>query len=146
MEIPLEACKLLNNIKFDVVFFGPHREYYREKYSQDNVSFIPPIEHNQIPSLLAKYPLVIGQFSGALGMTELEAMSCGKPVISKWQFDSFYPEPAPVLSASSPEEVAELVKEHFDDMLLGQKSRNWIKQNHGIDVVTKKLISVYDSL
>lgn len=146
MKIPLEACKFLDNIKFDVVFFGPHREYYREKYGQDNVSFIPPVEHSQIPSLLAKYPLVIGQFSGALGMTELEAMSCGKPVISQWQFDSFYPEPAPVLSASSPEEVAKLVKENLGDVSLGQKSRKWVEQNHGIDAVTRKLISVYDSL
>ena len=146
MEISLGACKLLDNIKFDVVFFGPHREYYREKYKQDNVSFIPPVDHSQIPSLLAKYPLVIGQFSGILSLTELESMACGKPVITYWKFDRAYPQPAPVLSAQTPADIARLVKEHFGDKQIGKKAREWVKQNHGTTEVTKKLISIYESL
>ena len=69
-----------------------------------------------------KYPIVIGQFHvGVFGLSELEAMSCGKPVIAYWRkkYNNFYKEPCPILSSKNINKIIYFIKKNIDNKKLG---------------------------
>ena len=148
IDIIFQVAKLLPEYEFHIPFIGKDKLYFKQ-IKPKNVLFLKPIKTENIPVLLNKYPLILGQFHlGAFGLSELEAMSCGTPVIAYWnrKYDKFYNEQCPILSSNDINEIVNLIKTNIDNNNLREKSIKWIKNNHSIPIIIDKLYNVYENI
>jgi len=93
--------------------------------------------------------IVLAQLrTGILSVTEQEAMSAGKPVITRFDYADFYDSPPPILQARNSEEVAEqilkLVADSEERRRLGEKARQWVIKNHDYRAVSKMVRGFYE--
>lgn len=89
--------------------------------------------------------VVIDQFKlGSLGMISLEAIACGRPVIT--YVSSEYPQykDFPLKDASKEEEIAKVIREA--DASLWQKEYAYLEKNHKPEIVIEKLLSLYNDV
>ena len=126
-----------SDLKFDVIGSGPDLKYYRD-LAPSNINFIKPIKHKKIISLLLKYPLIIGQQGGSIGVCELEAMSLGILTLFPFEYDKFYKTPLVM-----PKITKKNIKKYFGDYGLGQKQRMWVNKYHNVKVVSEELVKIY---
>jgi glycosyltransferase involved in cell wall biosynthesis len=144
----LRACRILQGERPDIritAISGGERT--AEFAALSNVSFIPRQKRRDLPAVIARHGVVIGQVNlGAVGMAELEAMSCARPVVSHFVFDHAYPEPAPFASASIPEEIAASVLRFVDDpaarAATGEAGRAWVRRHHDLDTIAGRVEEV----
>jgi glycosyltransferase involved in cell wall biosynthesis len=114
------------------------------------VVVIPRVGHDTMPQLIGDHRVAIGQLStGAVGVTELEAMACGVPVVAHFPYDPrFYSEPPPVIDATDAGVVADRVIDLLDHEERRREvaidGRAWVLAQHGIPVVTRRLIAIYE--
>jgi glycosyltransferase involved in cell wall biosynthesis len=145
----LEAIRLCPEVKFDIPEIGSLIHEIKPQLP-DNAQFIPPCPHNKAPELINKYPLTLEQFIvGAFGISGLEAMSCGKPVVCYWKrkYDNFYSKACPVISAKEPDEIAKKIRQTLaDPSNIGTTSREWVVKNHSLNVVAKELFTEYSKI
>lgn len=146
IDTVFHVAKLLSEYKFDVIFSGDDRAYYKS-IKPPNVRLLPRIPPSERPEFINRYPLIVGQFlMGAFGHSELEVMSCGKPVIAYWnrEYDSFYDTPCPILSSKETKEIAELIRTNVGNNNIGRSNRQWIINTHSAEKVTAKLERIYE--
>lgn len=113
------------------------------------VRVLPKVAHDAMPRLIGDHRVAIGQLGpGAFGVTELETMACGVPVVTDYRFARAYAEPPPVVQADGAAIVAERLVHLLDDRDLRERaaadSRDWILRQHSIPVVTRRLIAIYE--
>lgn len=120
---------------------------YRERYGQrfEFLSWMPPEE---VPHLLSLADVVVGQFAvGALGLAELQAMSCARPVIASFRYQSAYPTPPPLYQAATSEEIdahLEAIFQHPEQaQAMGERARAWVCDYHDYHVLAKQLEALY---
>jgi glycosyltransferase involved in cell wall biosynthesis len=126
--------------RFDLtaLAWGPLAEEYRARYGRF-VRFIDPVPHHQIGQLLEHFDLVVGQMEqGALGLSELEAMAAGRPLITGIDRSLYYPgDKPPVVFSGSPEQLTEQIEVLHDDAKrlanLSREGREWVRRNHGYE-------------
>lgn len=114
----------------------------------DVVRFVPPVRHDEIGDFLQAFDLVVGQMEqGALGLSELEAMAAGRPLISGINRDLYPGDKPPVVSSYSAEELVEQVERLKDDSRrlenLSRDGRAWVSRNHGFERHLQLLESAY---
>lgn len=146
IDLIFDIARHLRNFTFDVPFIGEDRQHYG-RIRPNNVTLIPAIDKDQIPDVINRYPLIVGQVHvGVFGHAELEAMSCGKPVVSYWRrkYDEFYDEPCPILSSNNAEDAAHLIESNLGNKELGKRSRQWVLKNHDVSQVTRRLHFTYE--
>lgn len=117
--------------------WGPLAAEFATRYG-DVVRFVPPVPHDEVGTFLADFDLVIGQMEqGALGLSELEAMAAGRPLISGINRDLYPGDKPPVVSSYTADELVEQIERLKDDSRrlenLSREGRAWVRRNHGYE-------------
>ncbi len=137
-------------VRVKVVDWGSERKKYKQCFG-DRFEFVPRVAPDSVQNLIRSADIVVGQFlSGSLGLSELEAMSCGKPVIASFHYEEAYPIPPPLCQATTVQEV----DEHLENLFLhpeevkeiGQKARTWVTGYHSSQSLAIRLEKLYQSI
>lgn len=112
--------------------------------------------HVDMPRVFAEASVVVGQLHlGCLGITELEAMAAGKPLVTNLdkplsQSEAYYSEDPPAVACNTPEAVARSAWELLADGKrageLGRKGRDWARRYHSPQGVANLYREAYDCL
>ena len=119
-----------------------------EAASAAGIQLIGPFRRPALVELLHSATIVVGQQRiGSLGLSELEAMSCGRPVVARVRLDQ-YDEPPPVRSVDGADELTaaciELLDSSADRRALGGSARSYVDRIHSHRVVAGRLSKIYD--
>lgn len=130
--------------------WGLLKEGYKRKYGA-SFECVARVAPEDVPQLLRSADVVVGQLTiGALGLSELQAMSCAKPVIASFKYGNAYPTPPPMCQATTADEV----DKHLENLYqhaemgreLGYKARAWIMHNHGEQLLVAQLEHLYQAV
>jgi glycosyltransferase involved in cell wall biosynthesis len=128
--------RLSETVELTAVAWGPLTEEYRSRYGTF-VRFVDPVPHESIGAFLEEFDLVIGQMEqGALGLSEIEAMAAGRPVISGIDRGLYFAaDKPPVVYSGDPDQLVDQVEALSDDSKrlanLSREGREWVGRNHG---------------
>ena len=152
----IETIKLVwesePDAKIGMFAFGNEAALYRDflQQNKNNLILHPHTKHENMPIVINSYQVVLGQQDmdrKALGVSELEAMASGKPVICPFEYSDIYTEPPPVIKSNNPEEACSYALDLFNDKdkrsNIGDQSRQWVSAQHGVDIVSRKLLDYY---
>ena len=106
------------------------------------LNVLPKVPHERLNEYYWNADVVLDQFKlGSLGMVSLEAIACGRPVIT--YVSSGYSEYSdfPLKDVSTEEEVALAVNNA--DIKLWQKEYTYLEKNHKPEVIVEKLLNLY---
>jgi glycosyltransferase involved in cell wall biosynthesis len=150
VSIAFEAIRILRNANSGIEVSAFSNGLDENKYlGTPGVKFFSHVTYSEMPNVIGAHDIVIGQFSegGSLGMSELEAMACGRPVICYFSHPEWYPELPPVLSANEPHQVAQLLIRLITDpelrFELGHQGRDWVQKYHDHLKVSRQLLKFY---
>ena len=141
------AERLRKSVELTALDWGPLAGEYTQRYG-GLVRFVRPIPHVEVGSFLRQFDVVIGQMqSGGLGLSELEAMAAGRPVITGINW-SLYPEdPPPVIAATDADGIVAAIEKLKNDerelARLSREGRAWVVRNHGFARHLQLLESAY---
>jgi glycosyltransferase involved in cell wall biosynthesis len=142
------AERLASKIDLTALSWGPLAQEYAERYGRW-VRFVHPVPHDEIGLFLERFDLVIGQMEqGALGLSEIEAMAAGRPVITGIDRSLYYPaDKPPVVYSGDPDQLVEQVEVLMDDTKrlanLSREGREWVRRNHGYERHLELLEAAY---
>jgi glycosyltransferase involved in cell wall biosynthesis len=128
--------------------WGPLAAEYRARYGA-HVRFVDPVPHEKVGEFLAQFDLVVGQMEqGALGLSEIEAMAAGRPLITGIDRSLYYSgDKPPVVFSGDPEQLIEQIEVLKDDAKrlanLSREGREWVRRNHGYERHLALLESAY---
>lgn len=130
--------------------WGAFKNEYEQRY-QGRFEFIAPVASDEVPRLIQSADMIVGQLSyGVFGLSELQAMSCAKPVITSFLYDNKYPTPPPHLQATNAEEIEQHLEYLYQypemGVALGKEARAWILAHHSTQVLTNQLEELYDAI
>jgi hypothetical protein len=105
---------------------------------------LPRLDREGMREAIRSADLVLGQFGvGAVGISELEALACAKPVCCRFDFDHVYGEPTPFLTARSVQESVEAIERARSDRASvaarGRRGREWVVRHHSIQAASRAL-------
>jgi glycosyltransferase involved in cell wall biosynthesis len=109
------------------------------------VYLLPKVTYDRMKFYYWSHDVIVtGSAPGSLGMVSLEAMACGRPLVT--QVSSAIPENNgfPLLDISVPEQVCAAVIEADDSLM--EKEREWFQNVHGIGGIVSKLNRIYGEL
>jgi glycosyltransferase involved in cell wall biosynthesis len=134
----LDACRRLAaqrpDITITAIAGGPYTEAFA---ALPNVRLIPFGQRSALPETISQHGVVIGQvLLGVIGMAELEAMACARPVIAWYTHDRAYDEPPPLIRAVDGYDIASNVIRLVDDadarQVTGDAARAWVERHHNL--------------
>ncbi|GEM_PF-1337824 len=134
-------------IEITALRWGPLTAEYTARY-REYVRFVDPVAHDRVGEFLEQFDLVVGQMEqGALGLSELEAMAAGRPLISGIDRDMYPGDKPPVVSSYDPDELVDQVTRLKDDGRrlenLSREGRAWVRRNNGYERHLQLLESAY---
>jgi len=137
-------------VRVQLLDWGPLKTRYRRLYG-DRFEFIPPVAPQEVQRLICSANVVVGQFAlGAIGLSELQAMSCARPVIASFRYPLSYSSPPPLCQAQTPEEVDEHLENLFQSpreaSVIGQRARAWIIEHHEKRILAARLENLYQTI
>ncbi|MEO8539001.1 MAG: glycosyltransferase family 4 protein [bacterium] len=136
VENILAACAELSHTSPDVGISGfAGGSGTAEAQALPNVLLLMHQPRAKLPLLMARHRVIIGQVhQGAVGMVELEALACGRPVIAYFTYPDAYSEPPPFCVAHTGPQIAAAVTRLLNDDVererLGEAGRAWVERNH----------------
>lgn len=138
------------DVRVKLVECGSEKEKYKRQY-RGRFEFVPFVASGVVQPLIWSADVVVGQFFlGALGLSELQAMSCAKPVIASFRYEEAYPTSPPLCQATTAQEVDEHLEYLFQHPAgateLGQRARKWVTSYHSCEVLAVKLEMLYQSI
>ncbi|MGE0601465.1 MAG: glycosyltransferase family 4 protein [Dehalococcoidia bacterium] len=148
----LKACQQLAverpNIRITALGGG---EYTPAFQALPNVTVIAHQPRWKLPDIINRHGVIVGQVRlGSAGMAELEAMACGRPVITWFNELHAYRDVPPYVTAVDAVDVAAAIKDLVDKPelreSLGTKGRNWVIANHSLDRVVDRVEAVAEAI
>jgi len=112
-----------------------------------HVNALPPVPHADMPEYYWSADTVIASIGigGTLGMAALEAIACGRPVITRVSSDFSEYKVFPLLDISTPEEIADAILSSRDENLW-KKEHEYFRSYHNSKKVTKRFMKIYHDL
>jgi glycosyltransferase involved in cell wall biosynthesis len=111
------------------------------------LDLLPPVPHSEMPKYYWDADIIVASIGigGTLGMTALEAIACGKPVITN--VSSTYPvyDTFPIHDVSTSEQIAETILSSRDGRLW-QAENDYLESFHNPEVITGRFVRIYDDL
>lgn len=147
-DIAIRALsKIKDNVEVNIIKHGVDFErtlaLARSLGLQLNV--LPKIPHDKMNEYYWSTDIVIDQFNiGSLGMVSLEAIACGRPVITYVSSEHHEYKDFPLKDLNLEEEIADAILNA--DMELWQREYAYLERNHKPEIVIKKLLHVYDDV
>lgn len=128
---------LAASMEVTALAWGPLADVLMHRYG-DVVRFVPPVPHDEVGRFLEGFDLVVGQMEqGALGLSELEAMAAGRPLISGIDRNLYPGDKPPVVSSYSADELIAQIERLREDSRrlenLSREGRAWVRRNHGFE-------------
>jgi glycosyltransferase involved in cell wall biosynthesis len=139
--------RLSQVVHVTAIDWGPLARDYVGKYGRW-VHFVKPVPRASVGAFLQQFDVVIGQMrQGSLGLSEIEALAAGRPLVTGIDW-SLYPEdPPPVIAASGDEAVVSAVERlrNAPDRLteISRNGREWAYRNHSFDHHLQLLEAAY---
>jgi glycosyltransferase involved in cell wall biosynthesis len=135
------------DVRVRLLDWGDQRERYRALHGE-RFEFLPRLAPGEVPGLLRAADAVVGQFAlGALGLSELQAMSCARPVVASFRHPDAYRSQPPLLDARSAAEVDEALESLLagPEMAadIGARARRWVVEEHDTGSLARRLETVY---
>jgi glycosyltransferase involved in cell wall biosynthesis len=135
MVFPGVARLAAKGIALTALAWGPLTAEYVRDYGSV-VRFVDPVQHAEMNAFLRQFDLVVGQMKqGILGLSELEAMAAGRPVITAIDRSLYQDDDPPVVLASNPDELVDEVERLRNDpgrlQQLSRDGRAYVSRNHG---------------
>ena len=112
-----------------------------------HVNVLSPVPHVYMPEYYWGADTVIGAIGigGALGMVVLEAIACGRPVITRASSEFSEYVTFPLLDISTPEEIADAILSSKDENLW-RKEYEYFRSYHNPEKVAKRFMKIYNYL
>jgi glycosyltransferase involved in cell wall biosynthesis len=141
----LAACEELShsdaNVRVTAVAGGSATS---EAEQLTNILLLMHQPREKLAALMARHRVIVGQVhQGAVGMVELEALACGRPVVSWFTYGDAYPEAPPFVNAFTGPEIAAAVRnllaEPGEASRIGKAGRAWVVANHNADSIAERI-------
>jgi len=120
---------------------------------ESNIKFLNTLSQDEMSNYYSQSDVVADQFIiGSMGGISLEAMYAGKPLltfINEELHEKLYPKSPPILIASNSEGVTSQLEKLQDKELrlnLGKEGRKWVLENHSPELISRKLLIIYESI
>ena len=109
-----------------------------------NVLLLMHQPRGKLPLLMSRHRVIVGQVhQGAVGMVELEALACGRPVVTWFTYNEAYPEPAPFVQALEGGDIAATIERLLGDPAeaarIGAAGREWVVRHHNADEIAGRI-------
>ncbi|WP_309811243.1 glycosyltransferase [Pseudarthrobacter sulfonivorans] len=111
------------------------------------ITLVPKMPKAVYLKWMAGAHCVVGQSSGILGVSELQAMAMGIPMVMN--LEAGYYTDAPTLQGDGPEGLAAQVLRALEDPLAVSaraNARGWVERHHSPDAAVAKLAAIYRSV
>ncbi len=153
----IEQTQPLLNFEVQLIGGGSRLEYYRhrcrEMKLQDRVHFIGKVPYSEIVSRHQNLDIFLNMTNvdESFGVSVLEAMACGKPVVvSKvpGMLEIVKGGTGIIVDKENPRQLAQAILKLCDSRALresmGEAGRKHVKQNYEFEDNLKEMVSVYD--
>ncbi|HET9733409.1 MAG TPA: glycosyltransferase [Acidimicrobiales bacterium] len=144
-EAHIEAARALRT-SADVEVLGIAWGDLAEDAASAGVRLQNHLTHLDFLSELASADLVVGQLkSGVLGVSELEAMALGRPLIANVTRCRDYAEMPPVVNAGLTDVTDTTMAVLRGDVTSpdGASMRRWVQRFHGVETITARVAEIY---
>jgi glycosyltransferase involved in cell wall biosynthesis len=106
------------------------------------LNVLPKISHEKLNEYYWSADVVIDRIKlGSLGMVSLEAIACGRPVVTYVSSDYTEYKDFPLRDVSAEEEVASAVRDA--EIKLQENEYAYLKRNHNIENIIQRLLEIY---
>jgi glycosyltransferase involved in cell wall biosynthesis len=138
----IKASRIYPNIRCLIMERGPDYQIAKEIINKENCKafqWIAPTTQMELPKVFELADVVVDQFDlGAFGGIAVEALSCGKPVLTYldklYIHGTFYNDVPPIFNVQTEQEIYEKIQyivEHAHCLPeIGFKSREWVVRNY----------------
>jgi glycosyltransferase involved in cell wall biosynthesis len=109
---------------------------------------VPRQSRTDLAALLAGHRLALGQFKlGIISNYELEALACGTPVVTRFDYPETYADAPPIAAAADAATAAEAIVRLLDDeparLALVARGPAWVEANHSALTVARRVLEDY---
>jgi glycosyltransferase involved in cell wall biosynthesis len=132
-DIAIRALsKIKNEVDVSIIAYGVDL----------HINVLPKVSHEKMNEYYWNADVVIDRFKlGSLGMVSLEAIACGRPVVTYVSSEFPEYEEFPLKDVKTDEEVADAIL--GADVKLWQKEYAYLEKNHKPEIVVKTLLEHY---